>query len=282
MPARRRPLPRPGIPSADLPSLAGVVQRTRLCRLVLASACLGLLAAAAAAARDLEARPPSLLPAGASGVVVLDLSLSIADRDYRLARAVLRHLVEADAPLGLVAFSDAPYELLPPGTPASALQPVLERLRPAGRGRPASPWEGTFRAGTRISAALALAGDMLVRDRAARPSILLVSDLQTAPEDVPALARTVQRLERQGVSLRVVPLSPPSDGRLLFEGLLGRESLAAPAVAPGPGPEPEAEKQGRLPSALLVLGGLFLVLLAAHERLTGRLALPRAGGKEEA
>lgn len=280
---RRRRAPRPGILSPDLPCLAGVVRRTRATRLALACACIGLLAAAGTAAGDLEARPPGLLPSGSGGVVVLDLSLSIAESDYRVARAALRRLVDADAPLGLVVFSDVPYELFPPGTPASALRPVLERLVPPRRGRPPSPWAGTFRAGTRISAALELAGDVLARDKARRPSILLVSDLQTAPEDVPLLVRTVERLRRQGVSLRVVPLSPPSDGRLLFQGLLGKEGLAAPAAAaPGRRPVPQAPEQGRLPVTVLVLGALFLAFLAVHERLTARLALPRPYGKEGA
>ena len=49
-----------------------------------------------------------------------------------------------------------------------------------------NPWTQTFSAGTRISSALELAKSMLERDEVDKGSILLVSDLETAPDDVPA------------------------------------------------------------------------------------------------
>lgn len=265
----------PAIDSIDAAELRPAVVRTRFIRRVLAVASVGLLAAAAASARGLDVGDRGLLPSGSSGVVVLDLSLSIADDDYRLVRAALSRLIRADAPVGLLVFSDTPYELLPPGTPASELRPVLRLLVPPAGGRPVNPWVQTFRAGTRISSALQLARDMLARDRVENGSILLVSDLQTAPEDVPALARTVERLRRDGISLRVVPLSPLSDGRVLFEGLLGREAFAAPIHQPaGQPPLLRGDARSRVPVALVLLGSLFLVALAAHERFTARLPLP--------
>ena len=137
-------------------------------RVGLVFASVALLAAAAASARGLDVRERGFLPRGSTGVVVLDLSLSISDRSYPEVRQAVRRLIRADAPAGLVVFSDGPYELLPPGTPASELKPLLRLLEPPKGGAPVNPWWQTFRAGTRISSALDLARGMLVRDRVRR------------------------------------------------------------------------------------------------------------------
>jgi hypothetical protein len=209
-------------------------------------------------------------------VVVLDLSLSIADEDYRAVRGALRALIREDAPVGLVVFSDIPYELLPPGTPASEMRPMLRLLVPSALGRtPVNPWTQTFRGGTRISAALELARSMLVRDKVPRGSILLVSDLETAPDDVPALARTVDALRRSSIQLRVVGLSASSDARRIFEGLLEEKEFAVPSGPPGEASR-TSEAAERVPVELLVLGCLFFLALAGHERFGARLALARA------
>ena len=92
-----------------------------------------LVAGAAWSTRDLETRERSLLPSGTTGVVVIDLSLSITDNDYDTLRGVFRRLIEEDASIGLVVFSDVSYELLPPGTPASQLRPVLRLSSAAAR-----------------------------------------------------------------------------------------------------------------------------------------------------
>ena len=116
---------------------------------------------------------------------------------------------------------------------------------------------------------------MLRRDGVASGSILLVSDLETAPDDVPALTRTVLALRQSSIDLRVVGLAPSSDARRIFEGLLGADTFKVP--------EARGEELGlanlvthRLPVALLILGAVFFVVLAAHERFGGRLALPGA------
>ncbi len=268
---------RSGLPSHDVAALRGPVRRTLGIRLVLVIGALVLLAAAAASASNLETRERGLLPSGSTGVVVLDLSLSIADEDYLAVRRALRRLVADDAPIGLVVFSDVAYELLPPGTPASELRPMLRLLVPPALGPLVNPWSQTFRAGTRISSALALAQEMLERDGVEKGSILLVSDLETAPDDVPQLARTVEGLQRGSISLRVVPLAPSSDARLIFEGLLDEEAFAVPLGSDTDRLPLSSEARSKLPVGLLVLGGLIFVALAAHERFGGRLALPRPG-----
>lgn len=263
-----------GVDSHDAGAFPGVARRTWFLRILFAAAAAALLLAAAASARNLDTREQGLLPSGTTGVVVVDLSLSIADEDYHEVRRVLRGLIEANSRIGLVVFSDVAYELLPPGTPASELRPMLRLLVPPRLGSPVNPWTGTFRAGTRVSTALELAREIIERDRVSNPSILLVSDLETAPEDVPQLVETVDEIRRSSIALHVVGLAPSSDARLIFEGLLQRDQFTLPQGGSGDGPAPDYEATSTIPVALLVLGALFFLALAAHERFTGRLALP--------
>lgn len=271
---RRR---RPGIDTVEIGHLQGVVRRTALIRLALAAAVVALLAAAAASARNLHVRERALLPSDSTGIVVLDLSLSIAERNYGVIRGTIRKLAASDdAPIGLVVFSDVPYELLPPGTPASELRPLLRLLEPRATGVPVNPWWQQFRAGTRISFALQLAGDMLERDHVSNGAILLVSDLETAPEDVPALTRELQELRRERIDVRIVPISPSSDGVLVVTRVLGRKAFAAaPDAAPGDPRRIGGNAVDDLPTTLLVLAGILFAVLALHEVFAGRLALPR-------
>jgi hypothetical protein len=259
-----------------------VVRRTRLVRVVLVVAALALLAAAAVSARRADAKTSGGLPA-ASGIVVMDLSLSIGPQDYQIIRSTLRRLIDANASLGVVMFSDVPYEMLPPGSPSAELRPLLRLLQPHKAtkndpGLPTNPWSQSFSAGTRISAALDLAHDMFVRDGIRGGTILLLSDLVTAPEDVPRLARTLQGLQDAGIGVKVVPLSPLREGRTIFEGLLGKQALIPPSRVASSQPLPTGPSSG-LPIALLVLGGLVLVVLALHERFGGRLGLPSPEGR---
>jgi len=117
---------------------------------------------------------------------------------------------------------------------------------------------------------------MLDRDKVEKGSVLLVSDLQTAPEDYAALTRTLERLKSRSIAVRVVPISALSDGRRLFEGVLGADTYAAPDESREADPGALRRESGsELPVLLLVLGGLLFVALAAHERFASRLALPR-------
>ena len=262
--------------SHDVAALRSVITRTTAVRLVLAGTAVALVVAAAASARDPATSERALIPQDRVGIVVLDLSLSITDTDYAAIRRTLRRIVAEDASIGLVVFSDVPYELLPPGTPAKELTPFLRLLVAPRLGPVQNPWTQTFRAGTRISVALDLAKSMLERDDIESGSILLVSDLETAPDDVPALARTVAGIDRSGIRLRIVPLAPSSDALTLFGGLLEKDALAEFAQQSPEAERPDAGSAGvELPTELLVLGALVFLFLAAHERLAGRLGLPR-------
>lgn len=269
---RRRHVTR--IDSPDTGALRRPRWRARILQVLFTVLAIALLAAAAANARNLDTRDPGLLPRGTTGVVVIDLSLSITDADYTLVRRVLKDLAADDARIGLVIFSDIAYELLPPGTPSSELQPVLRLLESRGEPQP-NPWTQSFRAGTRISSALELAAEMLERDAIESPSILLVSDLETAPDDVPSLARTIAGVRARSIPLRVSGLGASSDARKLFGGLLEEGALTVIADTGATGRRPGAV--GRLPTELLVLAALLFAALAVHERFTARLALPPAG-----
>jgi hypothetical protein len=201
-------------------SFRAAAARAWFLRVLLGGAAVGLVVAATASARDLEASAPGLLPPGTTGVAVVDLSVSVVDEDYRRVERAFRRLIAENASIGLVVFSDVPYELLPPGTPASELRPMLRLLVPPARGPTINPWVETFRAGTRVSAALQLAQQLLERHGLESGSILLISDLETAPDDVPALARTVESIRRSSVELSVVGISPSRESRLIFAGLI--------------------------------------------------------------
>ena len=274
--SRRRVL----VDSHDASALRRASLRTRLVRLVLALFALGLLAAAAASARSLEVHPEGLLPTGTTGVVIVDLSLSIGDQNLQDVRKALGRVVDANEPIGLVVFSDVPYELLPPGTPAKEMRPILRLLAPQN-GTVSHPWEQEYRAGTRISEALELARDMLRRDGISPGSVLLLSDLDTAPDDYDRLSRTLQSLRRE-VRVRVIPLSPTSEGRELFTGVLGESALTEPSELETRSADASTGIRGGTPVTMLVLAGLCFAALAAHERFGARLALPALRPREQA
>lgn len=270
------PTRRPAVDSHDIGAFRGAGRRTLALRLLFGGGAVVLLAAAVLSARQLDPRDRGLLPTGTTGVVVLDLSLSILDDQSGVVRRTLQSLVDSDAPVGVVVFSDVAYELLPPGTPARELRPIIRLLTPTGSGAVVSPWSDTFRAGTRISTALVLAQDMLEGDRVQDGSILLVSDLETSPDDVPETARVLRSIKRAGTPVRLLALGPSSDARALFGGILGEDAFSPLADGPVRGPEPPDAGRRPLPLTLLLLAALFLVALAGHERYAGRLALPVA------
>ena len=262
------------IDSADAHSFRGPGRRTVAVRAALAAAAVLVLAVVVATARDLDPRDRGLLQTGTTGVVVLDLSLSIVDDHSGLIRDTLQRLVDADVPIGLVIFSDVPYELLPPGSPPAELKPLIRLLTPTTRGDVVTPWSDAFRSGTKISAALQLAHDMLEGDAVKDGSVLLISDLETSPDDVPATARVLRGLVEAEIPVRLLALGPSSDARALFGGILGRDAFTPLTERPNRPAEPPPPPARPLPQLLLLLGALFLLVLAGHERYAGRLALP--------
>jgi hypothetical protein len=267
------------IPSPDTAELRRPRRRTAIVRASLVLVACGLLATAVLSARDLEPRSNEFVPGGRSGVVVVDVSLSIVNSDYARVRGVLENVVSAGNPMGLVVFSDAAYELMPPRTPARELRPLLRFFTLDGDELPPNPWLPSFQAGTRISSALDLAQRMLQRDKVAPASILLLSDLETAPSDFTALGQMLSRIKRSDTTMRVVPLSATSDGRAFFGGILGFDAFVDPVEPNAGAPSAiEVTLRGETPLLLLLASALVLLALAAHERFAGRLALPGGAG----
>ena len=266
----------PALPHGELAALRGPIRRTTVLRLLLGLALAGVFVAALAHARGRDARPDPLLPVGSTGMIVLDLSASAGLQSA--FGALLRRVAAADEPTGVIAFSDVAYELVPPGTPGRDLEPMIRFF---SEGSTVNPW-ATFQTGTNLSRGLEAAREALERDGIGRGAILLASDLEFFPDDVPRLTSTLAEMRRDGVALRILPLGAREEQRQFFERVVGPGIFVQPdeAAATTGG---EAEGRFRLAESgtpwlfvglVLVLG----LLLAANERACGRLRLPPPGG----
>jgi hypothetical protein len=267
------------IPTAHPEQFGPVARRTRLVRAVLGISLVALVGASIALARGLHVKQAALLPRGTTGVVVLDFSTSIEPRSYRRIGSVLNELIAADASVALVIFSDVSYELLPPGTPARELKPLLRFIAPQGSTLPENPWTSSFRGGTRISTGLELAREMLKRDRVRNGTVLLVSDLETASSDISALTRVLTGYESSGIPLRIVALAPLRDDRFFFQSIVGKDAFVEPlAPARAADASREVRVTGSRPRWLLIAASLLVLLLAANEHWCGRLVVPGRTG----
>src|SRR5919201_2576996 len=142
---------------SDAAALRGLARRTRTLRVGLLVTLLGLVAAAAVLAPRASGGGAQTVAPKTSGVLVVDVSRSIIDSEFDRIGTVLAHYAKQKGHVGLVLFSDVPYEVLPPGSPTSAIVPILKFFTPDHGRLPPNPWDATFRAGTRISSALQLA-----------------------------------------------------------------------------------------------------------------------------
>jgi hypothetical protein len=255
------------------------VRRTTAIRIALALAIATAAALELGLARGGGVTEAAYLPSNGTSVVIMDFSYSITGSSYRLIVNALRKISAAGNPVGLIGFSDVAYELLPPGTPSRELEPVARLFipLPSRRGEirfPSSPW-GQLQGGTRISTGLRLADESLRRAGVRRASILLMSDLETASEDAPAVVDAVASLQRHGYSLHLIGLDPTPPSLHFFEGLVGKDafvrekSLAASVKHPGS----SGLLSGQTPWAFLLGAALLAALLAANEYWAGELDL---------
>ena len=266
--------------------LDDVARRTRWGRWALAAGAVLALAIALSFARGADVRPTSYFANANGGIVVLDLSTSVERTKYRRIQRVLRSLAMTGSRVGLVVFSDSAYEALPPGTRGEELLPLL-RFFPVPR-EPRSreeaersalrtfgittPWAGTFRGGTRISTGLREARVMVERDRLADPSVLLLSDLDDAGLDRPALTQELIRYERNGLDLRIVPLFPNPEDRALFGQIMGPEAfILNNELLRNSEVDERQTLVGDFPLAFVLVAALLLALLALNERLHTRV-----------
>ena len=287
---------RSGLPTSAVRELEQTARHTLVRHIGLALVAVALLGAVLTLATRLDARPTSYFASGGGGVVVLDLSTSVEPGKYRRIQRVLRSLSRTSTRIGLIAFSDVAYEMLPPGTRGDELRPMLQFFEPPptpapqrrgfrGRSRGnqalptfgrASPWTGTFRGGTRISTGLGEARRVIDRD-GIDPEVLLISDLDNSALDTELLTQELIRYQAAGIKLRVVPLFAFREDRDLFEQLVGEEGFVQNAELLGNTAVEERQTLvGSFPVALVVAAGFLLALLAVNERVCGRVAWRRA------
>jgi hypothetical protein len=277
------------IPVAETSRLGRLARRTTAVRLGLLAAIVAVAVAAVVESRTLQVGEATLLGPGASGVVVLDLSSSTETAPPREIPGVLRHLANAGGRSGLVLFSDVSYEALPLAATSEELRPFLQYFRrppqpavaanvaPPRFNRPATPWSRSFRSGTRISAGLADARQMVLAEPGRGKDVLLVSDLNDSLFDVSALDREIRRYKAAGIRLRIVALRPTPENRGFFSSRLGQTAFVErTAFADGLTGRTAKPLAGSEPWPLVVLVVLLACALAANELLCGRLEWGRS------
>jgi hypothetical protein len=275
------------IPLADAPALRTLLRRGRIARVVLALALVAVLAGVVMVAWGLRSVAAPLAPPETSAVLVVDVSASITSDVYRQIEHTLHTAAASRDRYGLVLFSDIAYEALPPGSPADELDPyrrfftpVTPELRPGSPSAtaadltfPTSPWATSLSGGTRISSGLALALEILRRDRLEAQSVVLVSDLANDGSDLPVVAEVLGQYDRFRIPLRIVALSPSREDRALFQSLLrGNAELREAPDAPRSVTAPLIPLvETNLSRALVALAALLLALLTLNELALGRL-----------
>jgi hypothetical protein len=259
----------------DFGSFAQAARRSRWLRLVLAGGTVVLALAAIAAAPRQAARADILLPRHANGIVVVDVSASISWETYARIATTLQQLRRDGGDAGLVFFSDTAYQALPPGTSVAELaaferffrvaQPATPGLQPQP---PRSPWTSSFSAGTRISAGLSRALEVVQQDHVARPLVILVSDLDDDAGDLESLTSVALAYRKLGIPIKVVGLNPSPEDARYVQRLLPKGGQIIGAGLPG---ERRAGAQSAVPRTLVILGVLLALVLGALLLVTERL-----------
>ncbi len=262
----------PGLPFAEVAALRRPLLRTAVLRVVLGVALMAVLIATLVVARDRDAQPDALLPAGTTGMIVLDLSASTGLQPE--FGELLRRVAAANEPTGVVVFSDTAYELVPPGTPGRELAPMVRFFSEQSR---QNPW-ASFQTGTNLTSGIELARDVLARDRIERGTILLASDLEFFPEDGARLAAALAGLRAEGNELRILPLGAREEQKRFFEAIVGKDVYIdldeATAVATGRLGGTQLLVEENMPWLFVGLALALASLLAVNERACGRLRLP--------
>ncbi len=260
----------------DLTQLAAQAQRTTFVRAGLALALAATLAGAALLARSAGSGRAAVLPVGSrTGVIVLDMSASVAGPPFEHVGTVIRGLVAANQAMGLVMFSDVGYELLPPNSPPSALQQFLRFFAPksVAQGGPVfgtSPWSG-FSGGTRISTGLVAGQEALRRARVPHGTLVLMSDLNDSQNDRDPLVAEATALRHAHVPVRIVPINAIPQNVQVFTGLFGRSAFVGPQAFKKTSKQRVQPIVASSPWALLAVGLVLVGLLAANERFNSRL-----------
>jgi hypothetical protein len=264
------------VPLADARRLWPLAQRTMLVRRALALSGLLLVGVALAATFFLDTRSTSYFARGGGGIVVADFSKSIDARSNARAARVLRSLADSNQRLGLVAFADDAYEMLPPGTRGDEMRNILRFFETSGRRgidllSQTTPWSAAFLGGTSIGEGLQMARQIVERDRIHPASVLLISDLADSTTDLPLMTDEIGRYGDEGIRLKVVPLFPQQENLAFFTGIAGPgvflsrgELLDNSRVAE------HRSLVGGFPLWLCLAAAGLMLVLAANERLARR------------
>jgi hypothetical protein len=264
------------IPTSEPGRLRRVARRTTIVRAALAAGLLALFTLVFLEAWGTDPRRAPLVPSGTTGMLVLDLSASVYEDAIG---QTIRKLAAEGEETGVVAFSDAGYELMPPGTHARELLPLLRFFNPETATTtgllPVDPWQD-FRAGTRISEGLKVAHAALERERVTEGSIVLVSDLEILPDEVVRLGDVAADLRQAGIRLRIVPLFPTPEKYARIRQIVGDSSFLRESSEASPVAAPEGRSIAHsAPWAFIALGALLVLLLAANEGVLSRLEVRR-------
>ena len=259
----------------DLTQLTAPAQRTTAVRVGLALALAATLAGAILLASSAGSGRAAVLPVGAkTGVLILDVSASVAGPPFERVGTVVRGLVAANQAMGLVMFSDTAYELLPPNSPPSALQQFLRFFAPKSvtKGAPvfgASPWS-QFSGGTRISTGLVVGAEALHRADITHGSLVLMSDLNDSQNDRDPLVAEATALRQAHIPVRIIPVNAAPQDVRLFGGLFGQGSFVGPQAFKQTSKRRVEPIAAGSPWGLLAVGAILVGLLAANERLNSR------------
>jgi hypothetical protein len=267
------------LPYGELASLRRPLRRARILRALLAGALVATFVVALAIAFSRDARPNALLPAGTTGMIVLDLSASTGAK--REVGELVARIASTNERTGLVVFSDGAYEVLPPGIHGRDLAPMIRFFvtGPGGRTIP-DPWSSAFAGGTNVLGGIETALDSFRRDGITAASILLISDLEFVPEQIARLPALLTQLRETEVSVRILPVDARPEQQSFFERVLGPDAFVdvdeAQAVATASGSERDLFRLAEegMPWLFALFAAVLLALLAANERLCGRLVLP--------
>ena len=267
------------IPLGDAAALRPRVRRYRVVRLAIAAALAGAALAAFLTARASSQRPTPLLPAGSSGIVVIDVSGSVESATLDRVYGSLSRLATSNGRFGVVVFAGRAYEALPPNTPARELAPFARFFHPLPRRSlaagtapaqtplsafyPANPWRSGFDAGTEVSSGLDLARRLILADPRTHRAVWLVSDLADDPTDLGRVVWVARQYIASDIVLHLVALNPTRSDLRFFTRLLGPRGTI---VAVGPSTRAHVGVGRRFPVSLALAAAAVALVLAAAER----------------